>query len=75
MTELLRAIVRGYRYLISPMLASSCRFHPSCSEYADEALAQHGALHGGWLAARRLCRCGPWHPGGFDPVPQPRDDR
>ncbi len=74
MTRLLRALVWGYRYLISPMLGPSCRFHPSCSEYTDEALAQHGALHGGWLAARRLCRCGPWHPGGFDPVPRPRDD-
>ncbi len=65
----LRGGVRGYRYFVSPMLPASCRFHPSCSEYADEAIARHGALRGGWLAARRLCRCGPWHRGGYDPVP------
>lgn len=65
----LRFLVRGYRYFVSPLLAPSCRFHPSCSAYAEEALARHGALRGGWLAARRLCRCGPWNPGGHDPVP------
>ena len=65
----LRLAVRGYRLLISPLLGPSCRFFPSCSEYAEEALQRHGALHGSWLAARRLCRCGPWHPGGADPVP------
>jgi uncharacterized protein len=65
----LRLAVRGYRLLVSPMLAPSCRFFPSCSEYAEQALSRHGALRGGWLAARRLCRCGPWHPGGIDPVP------
>ena len=75
MSRLLRSVVQIYRYLISPMLAPSCRFHPSCSEYADEALAQHGALRGGWLAVRRLCRCGPWHPGGVDPVPRTRADQ
>jgi len=69
MSAVLRALLRGYRYALSPMLAPSCRFHPSCSAYAEEALARHGAWRGGWLAARRLCRCGPWHPGGFDPVP------
>lgn len=69
MTGLLRLIIRVYRYFVSPMLPRSCRFHPSCSEYAEEALAQHGALRGSWLAAKRLCRCGPWHPGGYDPVP------
>jgi len=61
--------VRGYRVLLSPLLAPSCRFFPSCSEYAEQALSRHGALRGGWLTARRLCRCGPWHPGGVDPVP------
>ena len=65
----LRLAVRGYRLLISPLLGPSCRFFPSCSAYAEEALQRHGALHGSWLAARRLCRCGPWHPGGADPVP------
>lgn len=72
MTRLLRWIVQAYRYLISPMLGPSCRFHPSCSEYADEALARHGMLRGSWLSARRVCRCGPWHAGGFDPVPERR---
>jgi len=69
MTGPLRLALRGYRYFVSPLIGPSCRFHPSCSVYAEEALAQHGLLRGGWLAARRLCRCGPWHPGGFDPVP------
>jgi hypothetical protein len=68
-TAVLRAVVRAYRWFISPLLPPSCRFHPSCSEYAEEALARHGALRGGWLAARRVCRCGPWNRGGFDPVP------
>ncbi|HKI63221.1 MAG TPA: membrane protein insertion efficiency factor YidD [Burkholderiales bacterium] len=71
-SSLLRFAVRGYRYLLSPLLPPSCRFYPSCSEYAEEALALHGALRGGWLAARRVCRCGPWNPGGHDPVPGPR---
>lgn len=69
MNELLRLAVRGYRYCISPMLPASCRFYPSCSAYAEEALTRHGLLRGGWLAARRVCRCAPWHPGGYDPVP------
>ncbi len=72
MSALLRALVRGYRYFLSPLLAPACRFHPSCSEYAEDALRLHGALRGGWLSARRLCRCGPWHPGGVDPVPASR---
>jgi len=62
-------LVGAYRVLVSPVLPQSCRFHPSCSSYADEALRRHGALQGGWLAARRVCRCGPWHAGGYDPVP------
>jgi len=70
MTRLMRRMVRGYQYFVSPMLGAACRFHPSCSQYADEALARHGALRGSWLTAARLCRCGPWHPGGFDPVPE-----
>jgi uncharacterized protein len=67
--QALTALVRGYRYFISPLLPPACRFHPNCSAYAELALERHGAMRGGWLAARRLCRCGPWHPGGFDPVP------
>jgi putative membrane protein insertion efficiency factor len=68
--DMLAVLVRGYRYLISPLLPPACRFYPSCSAYAEQALIQHGALSGGWLAARRVCRCGPWHAGGFDPVPE-----
>jgi putative membrane protein insertion efficiency factor len=67
--HLLRALVRAYRYFVSPLLPQACRFYPSCSSYAEQALQDHGALRGGWLTARRLCRCGPWHAGGFDPVP------
>jgi putative membrane protein insertion efficiency factor len=65
----LRALVRFYRWFVNPLLPRSCRFHPSCSEYAEEALQRHGAWRGSWLAGQRVCRCGPWHPGGFDPVP------
>jgi putative membrane protein insertion efficiency factor len=69
MTRLLRLTLRAYQVVLSPWLGPSCRFHPSCSHYADEALERHGLLRGGWLTARRVCRCGPWHPGGYDPVP------
>jgi hypothetical protein len=68
----LMLLVRAYRFFISPLLPPACRFYPNCSAYAEEALERHGALRGGWLAGRRLCRCGPWHPGGFDPVPMGR---
>jgi uncharacterized protein len=64
--------VRLYQRFISPFLPPSCRFHPSCSAYAVEALTVHGALRGSWLTLRRLARCGPWHPGGLDPVPPRR---
>ncbi|MBI3523767.1 MAG: membrane protein insertion efficiency factor YidD [Betaproteobacteria bacterium] len=62
-------LIRVYQYAISPLLGSRCRFHPSCSEYAIEALRRHGAWAGLWMALRRVLRCNPWHPGGFDPVP------
>ncbi len=65
----LAALIRGYQLLLSPLLPPSCRFHPSCSRYALEAIVRHGALKGTWLAVRRLARCHPFHPGGFDPVP------
>ena len=69
MKTLLIWIVRAYRLVLSPMLGQKCRFYPSCSSYAIEALQTHGALRGSWLAAHRLCRCGPWGGAGFDPVP------
>jgi putative membrane protein insertion efficiency factor len=61
--------LRGYKRFVSPVLPPACRFVPTCSEYAAEAVEKHGVLRGGTLAVRRLVRCGPWHPGGFDPVP------
>lgn len=62
-------LVRGYQVSISPLLPPSCRYFPSCSAYAVEALERHGALKGSWLAARRILRCHPFTPGGYDPVP------
>jgi uncharacterized protein len=69
MKSLLRFALKAYQWLISPLLPPSCRFHPSCSEYAEQALGAHGVWRGSWLAAKRVCRCGPWSSGGFDPVP------
>ena len=72
MQKLLTLLIRGYRYLISPMLGNHCRFYPTCSHYALDAIEHHGALKGTWLAGARLLRCHPWHPGGYDPVPPPK---
>ena len=69
MRAALMALVRGYRLLLSPWLGSACRFEPTCSAYALEALAQHGAAAGSYLTVRRLVRCQPWCAGGHDPVP------
>ena len=69
MRRVLIALVRGYRLLLSPWLGSSCRFEPTCSAYALQALTQHGAAGGSWLTLSRLCRCQPWCQGGLDPVP------
>jgi putative membrane protein insertion efficiency factor len=68
MKLLLIAIVRLYKYLISPILPGSCRFIPSCSEYSIEALKKYGALKGSYLSVRRVARCNPFNPGGVDPV-------
>jgi putative membrane protein insertion efficiency factor len=69
MKTVLLALLKAYQYAIAPMLGSNCRFAPSCSSYAREAIERHGALKGSWLAARRVLRCHPYHPGGYDPVP------
>ena len=63
------ALIRLYQRWISPGIPPSCRFYPSCSEYAAQAVQRHGLAWGGWLALRRLLRCHPFHPGGYDPVP------
>jgi hypothetical protein len=74
MRTLLIAFVQLYRWFLSPLLGRNCRFYPSCSSYALEALERHGAVQGTWLATRRVCRCHPWNPGGYDPVPEPITD-
>lgn len=66
---LLTMLLTGYQRFVSPLLGPRCRFYPSCSAYALEAVQVHGALRGSWLAVRRLSRCHPFHPGGLDPVP------
>ncbi|MDX2465077.1 MAG: membrane protein insertion efficiency factor YidD [Porticoccus sp.] len=73
MRKTLILIIRAYQYLLSPLMGPSCRFFPSCSCYAQEALERHGLIKGCWLALRRLLRCHPWHPGGVDPVPDRSD--
>jgi uncharacterized protein len=73
MKSVLVAALRGYQYAIRPMLGANCRFFPSCSEYAIEALERHGTARGSWLAMRRLGKCHPYHPGGYDPVPEARE--
>ena len=69
MKVMLIAVLRAYQYALRPMLGANCRFYPSCSDYAREALERHGATRGLWLSLRRVGRCHPYHPGGFDPVP------
>jgi putative membrane protein insertion efficiency factor len=69
LTKALVFVMRAYRYAISPMLGDRCRFAPSCSAFAEEAIVRHGLMRGGWLAIRRISRCHPWNPGGYDPVP------
>jgi len=66
--HILLALLRLYKLAISPLLPPSCRFVPTCSEYASEAVSRYGALRGSWMGLRRLLRCHPFHPGGYDPV-------
>ena len=71
-TWVLMLLVSAYRRFVSPLLGPTCRFEPSCSAYSLEALRVHGALRGSWLTVRRIARCHPFHPGGYDPVPPPQ---
>jgi uncharacterized protein len=74
MKWLLLRLIGAYRLALSPFFGTQCRFYPTCSVYALEAIETHGSLKGSWLAVKRIARCGPWHPGGTDPVP-PKGER
>lgn len=63
-------VIELYRHMVSPLRLPSCRFTPTCSQYAVEALNEYGLIRGGWLSAVRLLKCGPWHQGGWDPIPE-----
>ncbi|MDI9371113.1 MAG: membrane protein insertion efficiency factor YidD [Synergistaceae bacterium] len=67
-------LIRGYQLFISPLLGHNCRFHPTCSQYAIDALTMHGFFKGSYYALIRLFKCAPWHPGGYDPVPPVPED-
>ena len=69
MKTILLKLIKGYRNFISPLFPPSCRFQPTCSQYAMEAIANHGSIKGSWLAVQRILSCHPFHPGGYDPVP------
>ncbi|MBW0013232.1 membrane protein insertion efficiency factor YidD [Mycobacterium sp.] len=76
--RLVRALVfliQLYRHMVSPLRPATCRFIPTCSQYAVDALTEYGLIRGSWLAAARLARCGPWHRGGWDPIPDRRERR
>lgn len=73
MRKILILLIGVYRYAISPFLGSNCRFYPTCSSYAQEAIERFGIRRGSWLALRRVSKCHPWHEGGVDPVPNKKD--
>lgn len=74
MKRVLLSLIAGYRYFLSPFFGPSCRFHPTCSAYAIEAIESHGAIRGSWLALKRIAKCHPLHRGGLDPVPPKKTD-
>lgn len=73
MKQLLLSLIKFYRKFISPMTPPACRFHPTCSQYGLEAIETHGAMKGGYLTLKRILKCHPFHPGGFDPVPPKKE--
>lgn len=75
MKLLLIGLLKAYRFAISPLYGQVCRYHPSCSAYALQAVTEHGSVRGSWLAARRVGRCHPWAEGGYDPVPPRKSHR
>lgn len=74
MKSIFLALIRFYQLVISPIKPPTCRFYPTCSHYGLEAVRCHGAAKGGWLTIKRICKCHPFHPGGFDPVPEKTDE-
>lgn len=75
MKQLLLGLIKFYRKYISPMTPPACRFHPTCSQYGLEAIETHGAMKGAYLTVKRILKCHPFHPGGFDPVPPKNDEK
>ena len=73
LAHVLRGLLAAYRYSLSPLIGSHCRYQPTCSDYAMQAIARHGGMVGGWMTVRRLLRCHPWGGSGFDPVPGTND--
>ncbi len=75
MTRAVIGVIQWYRHMVSPLRLPSCRFMPTCSQYAVDALTEYGLVRGGWLSFIRLVKCGPWHRGGWDPIPERRSVR